>query len=129
MTEELEETVVHPGPNRRVHTVFMTENTEYHVCADLCVVVRHRKTGVWSAMHNAVGMMLATPINGQPIVGRHLMFRSENAFVRTAKIVDIARPGRSTVASYQLAWCASDAVFAPESRPSEQPANQQDRSD
>ena len=117
--------MVHSGPNRRVHTVFMTETMEYHVCADLCVAVRNRKSGVWSAMHNVVGMMLTTPMNGQPIVGGCLTFCAENAFVRTAKIVDIIRPGRSTVATYQLVWRAGIAAFSWESTAAEESASLQ----
>ena len=113
--------MVHFGPNRRVHTVFMTETMEYHVCADLCVAVRDRKSGVWSAIHSVVGMMLTTPMNGQPIVGGCLTFCADNAFVRTAKIVDIIRPNRSTVATYPLVWCASNAEFSWKSSPAEEP--------
>ena len=117
--------MIHSGPNRRFHTVFMTEAMEYHVCADMCVAVRDRKSGVWSAIHNVVGMMLTTPINGQPIVGGCLTFSANNAFVRTAKIVDIIRPSRSTVATYQLVWCASNAEFSWESPSAAEPASLQ----
>ena len=110
--------MAYPGPDRRVHTIFMTGKTEYHVCADICVAVRDRKTRVWSALHDVVGMMLKTPINGQPIVGGSLTFCCEDATLRTPKIVDIARPGRRTVATYQLVWSTSPAEFSWESTPS-----------
>jgi hypothetical protein len=110
--------MAYPGPNRRVHTVFMTQKTEYHVCANLCVAVRDRKTRVWSALHDVVGMVLKTPINGQPIVGGCLTFCSEQFSIRTPKIVDIIRPGRRTVATYQLVWSTSPAEFSWESSPS-----------
>ena len=33
------------GADRRVHQVFVTRNTEYHVRSGLCVGVRDRRTG------------------------------------------------------------------------------------
>ena len=35
------------GSDRRVHQVFVTRNTEYHVRAELCVAVRDRGLGRW----------------------------------------------------------------------------------
>jgi hypothetical protein len=104
--------MAYPGPNRRVRTVFMTQKTEFHVCANLCVAVRDRQTGVWISKHEAVGMVLTTKINGQPIVGTSLMFRSDHTAIRTSKVVDIVRPGRSTVATYELVWSMCPSVFS-----------------
>jgi hypothetical protein len=103
--------MAYPGPNRRVRTVFMTQTTEYHLCADLCVAVRDRQTGVWISSHEAVGMVLTTQINGQPIVGGSLSFCSDDTSIRTSKVVDIIRPGRGTVATYQLVWSVCPSVF------------------
>jgi hypothetical protein len=103
------------GPNRRVHTIFMTKNTEYHICSMLCVAVRHRQTGIWISNHEAVGMMLERP-KDKLYLGRSLTLISDSSKIRTSKVVDILRPGRTTVAMYDLLWAVCPSVFEPAPR-------------
>ena len=101
------------GPDRRVHTIFVTKNTEYHVCSDLCVAVRHRKSGVWISSHEAVGMLVSRSV-GKPFLGHPLTLSAGGSKIRTSNVVDIIRPGRSTVAMYDLLWAVCPSVFSPQ---------------
>lgn len=92
------------GPDRRIHTAFVTRNREYHVRDGLCVAVRDRKSQVWISNHEAIGMELE---NRQPVskyMGQHLLFLSNVAKVRTTPVEEIHRPERSTVDIYGLLW-------------------------
>jgi hypothetical protein len=42
------------GPDRRIHKVYVTRNTEYHFRGTLCVGVRDRKTSRWRLHHPAL---------------------------------------------------------------------------
>ena len=39
------------GPDRRIHRVFVTRNTEYHVRAGVCVAVRDLRGGLMDGGH------------------------------------------------------------------------------
>lgn len=99
------------GPDRRVHRVFVTRNTEYHVRKNTCVAVRDRETGEWSCQHLAVaqsiggsirfhegGGITATP--GLPRVGESMYFEAEGRDLVTSSVVSVERPKSSIVASY-----------------------------
>lgn len=98
-----------PTTERRVHKVFVTRNTEYHVRRDLCVAVRDRRTGVWLSRHAALGRRLAGAIEytegggvtlaSQPGIGVALCFRG--ASLVTSLIQRIERPAREIVQTYR----------------------------
>ena len=41
------------GKERRIHRIFVTRNSEYHVRRNVCVGVRDRRSGEWLAGHMA----------------------------------------------------------------------------
>ena len=51
----MKQSKAYDGPERRIHKVYVTRNTEYHVRAGLCVAVRPRK-GEWVTDHHALSM-------------------------------------------------------------------------
>ncbi len=95
------------GLDRRVHTCFITKNREYHVRAGVCVAVRDRISSAWIAGHRAVGMKMRPSPPGSAFLGRALEFLEEDALVRTSDVVDILRPGRTVVETYNIVQCLS----------------------
>ena len=43
-----------PAADRRIHKVYVTRNTEYHLRKDQCVAVRDRRSGEWLRAHLAL---------------------------------------------------------------------------
>lgn len=90
------------SPGAPVHTVFVTEHTEYHVRDGRCVGVRDRSTGGWCPQHAAAGREIMGPIRMQkgaffvlhqaPEVGDRLCF--EGGSLVTTPIVHIEGPFR-----------------------------------
>ncbi len=56
----------YPGPERRVHRMYVTRNTEYHFRGEVCVAVRDRKTGRWLDSHLAVNRRLTGGVRFSP---------------------------------------------------------------
>ena len=90
------------GPNRRVHTVFVTRNREYHTRDGVCVAVRDLKTTAWMALHAALGMTIDAWNEDQLFQGRPLLFRADNKAVETSTVIEIMRPHRRTFEMYAL---------------------------
>jgi hypothetical protein len=98
------------GSERRVHRVFVTRNTEYHVRADVCVAVRDRAAGLWRSDHPAVGRRLAgalkyvhggiLPTLDAPEVGHSVYFRRGERDLVTSLVERIERPALDVVAAY-----------------------------
>lgn len=100
------------GPERRIHKVFVTRNTEYHVRQGTCVGVRDRETGAWIQRHFAVqrpvtgsirffenGALTASP--GLPHVGESMYFEDVGRDMVTSSIVSVERPRRDIVEQYE----------------------------
>lgn len=95
---------------RRVHTVYVTRNTEYHVRAGVCVAVRPRGGEAWRLDHPAVGRSVAgslrwrgtglLPHSEPPAAGDAIYFRKEERDLITSRVERVERPGRDLVASY-----------------------------
>ncbi|MGF1469367.1 MAG: hypothetical protein ACFCGT_24880 [Sandaracinaceae bacterium] len=96
---------------RRIHRVYVTRNTEYHLRRDLCVAVRDRRSGRWLGHHLALrsrvqgglrftdtGRMEPNP--GAVRVGEGLFFRTTSRDMLTSPVVSVERPPRETVLSY-----------------------------
>ena len=94
---------------RRIHRVFVTRNTEYHVRRDVCVAVRDRSSGRWlpghSALHRRVAGALALVDTGGfavratlPREGESIVFDGEGTI--TSPVTAIERPERHIVAEY-----------------------------
>lgn len=99
------------GTERRIHKVFVTRNTEYHVRRDLCVAVRDRRSGRWLPSHLARGSRLSggirftpkggiVPNAGRPEVGESVFFHAAGRDLVTSPLQDVERPPREVVASY-----------------------------
>lgn len=92
------------GPDRRVHTAFLTRNREYHVRDGFCVAVRDRKSHAWISNHEAIGMTLESRQEVGRYLGKQLLFLSDFAKVQTTSVEGIHRPERSIVDVYGLLW-------------------------
>ncbi len=100
------------GQDRRIHRVFVTRNTEYHVRRDLCIGVRDRRSGEWLRAHLALRSRIAgalrfspsggvMPNSGTPSVGESLCFHAAGRDLITSTIIAVQRPPRETVSTYQ----------------------------
>jgi hypothetical protein len=99
------------GPDRRVHRLYVTRNTEYHFRGEVCVAVRDRRTGHWLDAHLAVKRKLtggvkfhsngvAVPSCAAPKVGEALYFDEEGRELITSLLASIERPAKQVVESY-----------------------------
>lgn len=99
------------GKERRIHKVFVTRNTEYHVRRDLCVAVKDRRSGHWLRGHLARGSRVSgglrfsarggiLPNVGTPNIGESLFFHATGRDLVTSPLVAVERPPREVVASY-----------------------------
>lgn len=100
-----------PRPvERRIHTVYVTRNTEYHVRAGVCVAVRQRDEDAWRDDHPAVGREVAgalrwrgaglIPHSGIPSPGDAIYFRKGDRDLITSKVERVERPLKDVVARY-----------------------------
>ena len=94
--------MLYDGPDRRVHTCFITRNREYHTRSGVCVAVRDRSSSAWMARHRAVGLDMVDSPAGTIFFGYPLEFTSHGIRVRTSVVTDILRPGRNQVNTYRL---------------------------
>jgi hypothetical protein len=99
------------GPERRVHRMYVTRNTEYHLRGEICVAVRDRRTGRWLPSHLAIQRRLsggvrihangaAVPSGTEPTVGDAIYFDGDERELVTSLLAAIERPSRELVASY-----------------------------
>lgn len=98
------------GPDRRVHRVYVTRNTEYHVRAGVCVAVKNRQHTDWTGDHPAVGRKLEgalrfehggiLPTSDEPSVGDAIYFRRGDRDLITSKVERVERPTRAVVVDY-----------------------------
>ncbi len=95
---------------RRIHHVFVTENTEYHVRRNRCIGVRDRRSGEWLPEHHALQRRVAASItllaNGSltadhslPIPGQRIIFDGDSS-VLTGPVIAIERPPKTVVQRY-----------------------------
>jgi hypothetical protein len=109
--ERTMQTESYRGPDRRVHRLYVTRNTEYHFRGEVCVAVRDRRTGRWLDAHLAVQRKLtggvrfhsngvAVPSCAAPKVGEALYFDEEGRELITSLLSSIERPTKQVVQSY-----------------------------
>ncbi len=109
MSSDYSPSAKYPGEERRIHRVFVTRNTEYHLRRDRCVAVRNRQTGEFYDDHRALNRTVAGAVrfHGQgmsaqptmPRVGDAMCFDGLN--VVTTTVESIERPTQDTVARYR----------------------------
>ncbi|MCA9530842.1 MAG: hypothetical protein KC543_11950 [Myxococcales bacterium] len=103
--------MAYAGRERRVHRVFVTLNTEYHVRRQTCVGVRDRRTGRWLRDHTALrgrvsGGLSFLPngsvraCDGEPGPGESLFVVSAGRDLVTSPLVAVDRPARDVVERY-----------------------------
>lgn len=96
---------------RRIHTVYVTRNTEYHVRREVCVAVRDRRSGQWLRSHQALSSVVRgalkftvrgaiDPNPGKPRTGECLYFSEQGRDLVTSAIVDVQRPALDIVSTY-----------------------------
>ena len=101
--------MVPPIGDRRIHRVFVTRHTEYHLRRDVCIAVRDRRSGRWLPEHQAVlrkvtGTMLRIGKNGfvfgdgLPEQGESLVFEAGSG--STSPVTAVERPPASVVRAY-----------------------------
>ncbi len=99
------------GVERRVHKVFVTRNTEYHIRNRYCVAVRDRKSGQWLQAHMALRSRIAgalrftseggvLPAKGEPGIGDSLFMQAAGRDLLTSSVLSVERPQRGTVENY-----------------------------
>ena len=101
------------GPDRRLHRMYVTRNTEYHFRGERCVAVRDRRTGTWLDSYLAIdrrlagavrfhGNGVAVPSAEAPKVGEALYFDEDGRELITSLLASIERPGREVVQRYAV---------------------------
>ena len=101
----------YPDHDRRIHKVFVTRNTEYHVRRRTCVGVRDLRSGRWLAGHLALASDMSgglrfnreggiSPNAGVPAVGESIFFLASGRDLVTSPVVRVERPGRDIVQTY-----------------------------
>lgn len=103
--------MAYSGPERRIHRVFVTRNTEYHVRKDTCVAVRDRESGAWLTQHFALTLPVAGAIRffdsgalsanpGLPQIGESMYFEDAGHDLVTSAVVSVERPKPEQVTEY-----------------------------
>lgn len=99
------------GKERRVHKVFVTRNTEYHVRKNECIGVRDRRSGEWLRAHLALKSRVCgsirfnrdggvIPRTGIPEIGDSLFFQAAGRDLVTSSVLSVERPPRDIVRTY-----------------------------
>jgi hypothetical protein len=97
--------------DRRVHKVFVTRNTEYHLRRGVCVAVKDRTSGEWLRAHLALSQKIHGGLRftraggihanaGQPGVGESLFFHTAGRDLVTSPVLSVERPEKQIVAQY-----------------------------
>lgn len=99
------------GVERRLHRMFVTQNTEYHFRGPTCVAVRDRKSGQFRLAHLALRRELTTPVRfgaegtaypspERPAVGDALYFGAGGRELLTSVLTAVERPAKALVQAY-----------------------------
>jgi hypothetical protein len=106
----------YPGPERRIHKVYVTRNTEYHVRSGVCVAVRDRHGGGFHTAHIALALRMEGAVrqysNGgliphanEPAPGDSIYFTftrpdGEERQIVTSRLLSVERPAKEVVQAY-----------------------------
>ncbi len=108
--------MVYEGPERRIHRILVTRNTEYHMRRRTCIKVRDRGTGRWLNDHRCLNLMMSgsfafgerrgdVNISDIPELGECVFFTDDGADIITSPILAISRPPKDlVVAEYPPAF-------------------------
>jgi hypothetical protein len=106
--------MAYAGPERRIHRVYVTRNTEYHVRRGTCVGVRDRESGEWLQTHFALNLCVTgairffdsgamTATSGLPKIGESMYFEASGRDLVTSSVVSVERPKRTLIERYSTA--------------------------
>ncbi len=101
------------GKERRIHRIFVTRNSEYHVRRNVCVGVRDRRSGEWLAGHVAIRSTVSGGLKfhdngaisaseGLPTVGESLFFIASGRDLITSPVLNVERPPRGEIVHAHL---------------------------
>jgi hypothetical protein len=104
------------GMERRIHRVYVTRNTEYHVREGVCVAVRDRRGGGFHTAHIALSLRLegavrvdsnggVIPRASDPEPGDAIYFTyrrpdGEERQIVTSRLLSVDRPPKKVVEAY-----------------------------
>ncbi len=104
------------GSERRIHKVYVTRNTEYHVRSGVCVAVRDRHSGGFHTAHIALSLKMegavhiysnggVIPHASEPEPGDSIYFSykrpdGEDRQIVTSRLLSVERPAKKVVSSY-----------------------------
>lgn len=104
------------GSERRIHKVYVTRNTEYHVRSGVCVAVRDRHSGGFHSAHIALSLKMegavriysnggVIPHASEPEPGDSIYFSygrpdGEDRQIVTSRLLAVERPPKLVVDSY-----------------------------
>ena len=98
------------GTERRIHRVYVTRNTEYHIRGTVCVGVRDLRNDTWCEVHPALGRSLegalrylnsgVQPVLEEPRIGDAIYFRNGERDLVTSRVQRIDRPRLEIVQTY-----------------------------
>ncbi|MBX7193464.1 MAG: hypothetical protein K1X94_15520 [Sandaracinaceae bacterium] len=97
--------------DRRIHKVFVTRNTEYHLRRGVCVAVKDRLSGEWLRAHLALSQRIHGGLRftraggihantGVPSIGESLFFHASGRDLVTSPVLSVERPEKDIVAQY-----------------------------
>jgi hypothetical protein len=98
--------------DRRLHRLFVTRHTEYHLRNGECVGVRDLETGRWVWNHAALRLhAIDLPRRGSDHVwlGRRLQFWGRDTDVVTSPVVSVARPSKHCLEHY-ISLCQAGSI-------------------
>ena len=101
------------GKERRIHRIFVTRNSEYHVRRNVCVGVKDRRTGDWLSGHLAIKSTVSGGLKfhdngaisaseGLPTIGESLFFIAAGRDLITSPVLSIERPVQEIVHHYPI---------------------------
>lgn len=89
--------------DRRLHRVFFTRHTEYHLRGDECVGVRDRDSGTWMTDHAALrlrALRLPSMRKSEEWIGRRIQFWGSRTDVLTSPVLAVGRAGIPEIGAY-----------------------------
>ena len=100
--------MAYSGPERRIHRVLITENTEYHMRRRVCLCVRDRRSGHWQDEHKVLFRELVGSasecapdldinLTEIPRPGERIMFDGPRGPVYTSPVVKVERSPKDLV--------------------------------
>jgi hypothetical protein len=96
------------GPERRIHRIFITRNTEYHMRQRTCVRIRDRQSGRWVENHRALNLIMTGSypfgssdsdinLSDVPEIGECVFLNANGIDLITSPVLAIERPSRDVV--------------------------------